>query len=94
MCRTPHGQTAACFYSVYDLAAVGLFITRGNRALFRTLLKAYGYDDSELNEDLTHRLMICTLLHRYSNLPWFMQEAPPPDQTTTLEELADFWFGI
>jgi hygromycin-B 7''-O-kinase len=37
--------------------------------------------------------MICTLLHRYSNLPWFLKEAPPPAHVTPLEDLAAFWFG-
>jgi hygromycin-B 7''-O-kinase len=61
--------------------------------LHRRFLHAYGYTDQDLNEDLTHRLMICTLLHRYSNLPWFLKEAPPPAHVTPLEDLAAFWFG-
>jgi hypothetical protein len=40
------------------------------------------------------RSLLYLLLHPYSNLAWFMDVAPPPQQVRTLEELADCWFGV
>lgn len=70
----------------YDFVAVGLFVTRGDPLLMGRLLKAYGrtFEPSEL--------LAYTLLHVYSNLPWYLRELPAPADGT-LESLADMWFG-
>ncbi|MEU0369171.1 aminoglycoside phosphotransferase family protein [Streptomyces sp. NPDC006283] len=70
----------------YDFVAVGLFVTRGEPGLLGRLLKAYGrpFDPAVL--------MAYTLLHVYSNLPWYMRERPVPE-AGTLQELAEAWFG-
>ncbi|MER5893053.1 phosphotransferase [Streptomyces sp. NPDC001876] len=70
----------------YDFVAVGLFVTRGDPQLMGRLLKAYGrtFEPSEL--------LAYTLLHVYSNLPWYLRELPAPADGT-LDSLADMWFG-
>jgi hygromycin-B 7''-O-kinase len=78
----------------YEFCAVGLFITRGNRDLFRRFLSSYGYAESELTPDLSRRIMKFLLLHRYSNLKWFMTMIPPERNMTALAQLEQYWFGF
>ncbi|MFI2610139.1 phosphotransferase family protein [Kitasatospora sp. NPDC018619] len=69
----------------YDLVAVGLFTTRGDRRLLGALLDAYGRAaDPRL-------LMAYTLLHVHSNLPWYLRELRP--SARTLDALAEEWFA-
>jgi hygromycin-B 7''-O-kinase len=75
----------------YEFASVGLFFACGDaRALRRTLL-AYGYTTNQLDVPLQCRFMAYTLLHRYSNLPWYLERIPAGD-ATTLEQLATRWW--
>ncbi|MEU3572915.1 aminoglycoside phosphotransferase family protein [Kitasatospora sp. NPDC036755] len=69
----------------YDLVAVGLFTTRADPHLLGRLLDAYGrHFEPRL-------LMAYTLLHVYSNLPWYLRELKP--SARTLDALAEEWFG-
>ncbi|MGC5411528.1 aminoglycoside phosphotransferase family protein, partial [Streptomyces sp. DT225] len=70
----------------YDFVAVGLFVTCGDPDLLGRLSKAYGrtFDPSAL--------LAYTLLHVYSNLPWYLREMPRPARET-LPALAEAWFG-
>lgn len=70
----------------YDFVGVGLFVTRGDPGLMTRLSKAYGhtFDPSQL--------LAYTLLHVYSNLPWYMRELHVPADAT-LPSLAEAWFG-
>ncbi|MGK5728649.1 phosphotransferase [Streptomyces sp. URMC 124] len=70
----------------YDFVAVGLFVTRGDPRLMARLARSYGrtFEPSVL--------MAYTLLHVYSNLPWYMRELGAPAEGT-LTELAETWFG-
>ncbi|MGC9495182.1 phosphotransferase family protein [Streptomyces sp. WG7] len=70
----------------YDFVGVGLFVTRGEPDLLARLTKAYGhtFEPSEL--------LAYTLLHVYSNLPWYMRELRLPAEKT-LPALAETWFG-
>jgi hygromycin-B 7''-O-kinase len=69
-----------------ELPAVAIFVARGDRALYRRFLGALG------REPAPERVLAYTLLHRYSNLAWYLREVPP-DGARTLEELAYAWFG-
>lgn len=77
----------------YEFASIGLFVAGGDGALLRRALRAYGYVDSDLNEALQYRLMAHALLHRYSNLRWYLQRLPLPG-ATTLEQLARHWWAL
>lgn len=75
----------------YEFASVGLFVSKGDSRALRALLKGYGYHDDELNQDLQYRFMAYALLHRYSNLSWYLQFMPAG---STLEELAAAWWSF
>lgn len=77
----------------YDLSSVGLFVSGGDPAVFRALLLAYGLRPDDLGPALERRILAYALLHRYSNLPWYLRRVPPPAGTATLEDLARAWFG-
>ncbi|CAM5622790.1 aminoglycoside phosphotransferase family protein [Kitasatospora aureofaciens] len=70
----------------YDLVAVGLFTTRADPQLLGQLLTAYGRPFEP------RLLMAYTLLHVYSNLPWYLRELRP--SARTLDGLAEEWFGV
>lgn len=77
----------------YDLAAVGLFVTRGDRGAFRAFSRGYGLTPADLAEPLRPlRLLRHALLHRYGTLAWYLDRLKPPPGR--LEDLADFWFGV
>ncbi|MEO7855255.1 MAG: aminoglycoside 3'-phosphotransferase/choline kinase family protein [Rubrivivax sp.] len=77
----------------YEFSSIGLFVACGDGGLLRRVLQAYGHADSDLTEALQYRLMAQALLHRYSNLRWYLQRLPLP-RATTLEELARHWWAI
>ncbi|MEH0422992.1 phosphotransferase family protein [Streptomyces sp. B21-083] len=70
----------------YDFVGVGLFVTRGDPDLLGRLSRAYGHTFA------LHRLLAYTLLHVYSNLPWYMRELHVPVEGTW-EAVAEEWFG-
>lgn len=71
----------------YELASVGLFVAGGDTRLLRSFLDGYG---KEPDPDLHRRIMAFTLLHRYSNLRWYMDFMPAAG---SLEQLARRWFA-
>lgn len=77
----------------YDLAPVGLFVTRGDAAAFRAFCLAYGLDAAALADpERPTRLLRHALLHRYGTLAWYLDTlAPPPG---SLDDLAAHWFGV
>lgn len=76
----------------YDLVAVGVFLTGGDRLLMRAFLDGYGYPE-ERRAALPRKVMAYALLHVYSHLPWYFREIPASG-ATTFDELADRWFGV
>ena len=70
----------------YDFVGVGLFVTRGDPRLMSRFTEAYG----RAFEPRT--LMAYTLLHVYSDLPWYLRELPAPPEPT-LGSLAGAWFA-
>ncbi|MEQ1804249.1 MAG: aminoglycoside 3'-phosphotransferase/choline kinase family protein [Burkholderiaceae bacterium] len=78
---------------MYEFASVGLFVACGDSRCLRRTLRAYGLADGELNPALACRFMAHALLHRYSNLPWYLQRLPPRG-ATTLEDLAQRWWAL
>ena len=75
----------------YDFVAFGVFISRGEAAVFRSMTEGYGYPAGDL-DGLPNRVMAYTLLHMYSNVPWYLREVPA-GEVTSFEELARVWFG-
>lgn len=77
----------------YEFASAGLFVAEGDPAFLRALLLAYGYAPAEIGAALQARLMAWTLLHRYSNLRWYLERLPVPG-AATLEALAARWWAL
>ncbi|HET9978155.1 MAG TPA: aminoglycoside 3'-phosphotransferase/choline kinase family protein [Burkholderiaceae bacterium] len=77
----------------YDFASMGLFVSCGDARLLRRTLRAYGYAPHALDEALQNRLMAYALLHRYSNLRWYLERLPAPG-ASTLEQLAATWWAL
>jgi hygromycin-B 7''-O-kinase len=77
----------------YDFCAVGIFLTRGHRDLFRDFLLGYGYADADLTDQLSRRIMALLLLHRYGNVKRFLERLPSNERPATLEQLARYWYG-
>ncbi|MCA8959041.1 MAG: aminoglycoside phosphotransferase family protein [Planctomycetes bacterium] len=75
----------------YELASVGLFVSRGDREIFRSFLAGYGLPASAWNAGLSRRCLAYTLLHRYACLPWYMRFMPM-DGVDSLESMAGRWF--
>jgi hygromycin-B 7''-O-kinase len=77
----------------YEFAAVGLFVSQADAGLLRRLLIAYGYRPHQLDDALSRRLLAYALLHRYSDLPWYLKQLPPPP-APTLDALAARWWRL
>lgn len=75
----------------YDFASVGLFVTAGDSLALRAFFSGYGNLELAEQHKFRRRIMAYTLLHRYSNLNWYLQFMPKADR---LEELADLWWGV
>ena len=73
----------------YELASVGIFLTCAEPGFLRVFLDAYG---AEVDDELPLRIMAYALLHRYSNLRWYLERLPVPDDVGDLESLARRWF--
>lgn len=77
----------------YEFASVGLFVSGGDAALLHRNLCASAWPADELDAALPCRLMAQALLHRYSNLSWYLERLPRTG-ALTLEQLARHWFCI
>ena len=58
------------------------------------MLMSYGFTDDQLSARLSRRLFTFALLHRYSNIAWYLERVPAPPGVSTLEELAETWYGV
>jgi len=71
----------------YDFVSVGLFVTRADPRQFRRFYEAYGRTPHD-----PYQLLAYTLLHVYSDLPWYLRDLPTPREPR-LDALAETWFG-
>jgi hygromycin-B 7''-O-kinase len=76
----------------YDLAAVGLLVTRGDRAAFRAVLDGYGLPQSRRGRPLVRRLLRHALLHRHGHLAFYLHASPVPNPAD-LWAAGEHWFG-
>lgn len=65
-----------CHY-LYEFGAPLVFITAGNIELKRAMLLGYGFNENELNEELENHLFASILLHRFTNVPWYIKNILP-----------------
>lgn len=75
----------------YDFTGLPIFITQGRPQLLRAFLDGYGYNWTESSPRL---LMTYLLLHRYSNLNWFLNLLGDrrPQSIDRLEEIERVWW--
>jgi hygromycin-B 7''-O-kinase len=78
----------------YEFASVGIFVACGDQTFLRRLLRAYGYRADQLDIGLQRRFMAYALLHRYSNLRWYLERVPPGPGDRTLDDLAARWWAV
>ncbi|HTT50503.1 MAG TPA: aminoglycoside 3'-phosphotransferase/choline kinase family protein [Streptosporangiaceae bacterium] len=76
----------------YEFVAVGVFVAEGDARFLARTLASYGYPPDQLGRGLRRRLLALSILHRYSNLSWWMERLPQPS-APTLSALADRWFA-
>jgi hygromycin-B 7''-O-kinase len=74
----------------YDLLGPILFLFNGNKEMTTAFLKSYGYD--ELNESLRKKLMIYSILHRYSDINFYISKNEQAGKSEDFEELSTFLF--
>jgi len=73
----------------YDFASTGIFLSCGSPDLLRALLDAYGV---KADEEFRLRVMAYALLHRYSNLKWYLERLPIPVKAGDFKTFARIWF--
>ncbi|SRR6266446_2865525 len=73
----------------YDFAAAGIFLSSGDAQALRAFFEGYGNLDA-VNEDFRRRVLTYALLHKYSNLKWYLEFMP---DGATLDELAAKWWA-
>ncbi|MCM3764474.1 phosphotransferase family protein [Neobacillus niacini] len=74
----------------YDLLGPILFMFNGDSELISSFLKSYGYE--ELNESLRKKLMTYTILHRYSDINYYIAKNGQAKQSENFEELSTYLF--
>jgi hygromycin-B 7''-O-kinase len=77
----------------HEFAAVGLFVACNDSRFLRRILLAYGYRPDQLDAALQCRLMAYAMLHRFSNLRWYL-ERRPAQGATSFEQLAALWWPL
>lgn len=77
----------------YEFASVGVFVACGDARFLRRILTAYGHPGDRLDAASQRRLLAYTLLHRYSDLSWYLQRMPTPPELT-LDALAARWWSL
>ena len=74
----------------YEFASVGLFFSAGDRELLRAALDEAGCSP---DAGLSRRLCGYALLHRYSNLSWYLERMPARPGVDSFNALAEQWFA-
>lgn len=74
----------------YDFGSAGLFLSSGDAEALKAFFEGYGNVDA-VNEGFRRRILAYALLHKYSNLKWYLEFMP---DGATLEELAAKWWAI
>ena len=75
----------------YDFAAVGIFLSCGDAHALRAFFAGYGSLPAVNSREFRRRIMAYTLLHKYSNLCWYLEFMP---RASSLDELADLWWAV
>lgn len=71
----------------YDFLAVCVLMIQGQGNLQREFFRAFGYADSEINDELRKRLMLLTMFYEYSDLRRYAIRLRPEAVNYSLDEL-------
>jgi len=71
----------------YDFLAVCVLMIQGQGNLQREFFRAFGYADSEINDELRKRLMLLTMFYEYSDLRRYAVRLCPEAVDYSLDEL-------
>ncbi len=77
----------------YEFGAPLVYLTQGQSKLRRQFLLAYGFEQSELNADLSQQLFCALLLHRFLHIPYYFKtyfESEP----ASIAALSDYFCGL
>jgi len=77
----------------YDLLGPMLFMFTGDSKLNRLFIDSYGYGLADIKH-LQKKLMIYTILHRFSNINHYISKNKRATQATTFEDLAEAFFSF
>lgn len=78
----------------YDLLGPILFIFNGNKETTQSFLISYGYKQEELNDSLRKKLMIYAILHRFSNINYYVSRNTKASNCEGLEDLSNHLFNF
>ena len=78
----------------YDLLGPILFMFNGHKELTYSFLISYGFLEAELNDSLRKKLMIYTILHRFSNINYYISRNPKAVTIESFEELSNQLFNF
>lgn len=73
----------------YDILALGVLMFQGERDLQREFLRAYGYGECEMDEQLRRRLMMLTMLYETADLRRYAMRLRPDAVELDLYELEE-----
>jgi len=76
----------------YDLLGPIAFMFYPEPETVRVFLEGYGYTAAHLTGRLRRKLMIYLLLHRYSDISFYLTKSEKAGQAATLTELAEIFF--
>ena len=76
-----------CGFHEFDFLAPTVLMIQGQANLQREFFKAYGYAESEINENLRKRLMLMTVLYECSDLRRYALRLKPEAVDFSFEEL-------
>lgn len=87
---------ADCFLGdpEYDLLGPILFMFNGKKEFTTSFLISYGYTEEDLNDSFRKKLMIYTILHRFSNIEYYISKNTEASKCESLEELSRQLFNF
>jgi len=71
----------------YEFVAIGVLMIQGQGDLQREFFRAYGYKDTDMDEEMRRRLMLLTILYEHSSLKRYAERMGAGSEKLTLEEL-------
>ena len=75
----------------YEFVSIGCLAAGGEKDLLQAFFKGYGYQPEK---DFSKMMMAYLLIHKYSNIEWFLDHVPISQEIHSLDGLASVWYGV